>query len=148
MPRYIKCLDIAELSSIASAVGPGHANEHGIGANTRFEVCIAKDYPETGLVVRGHGRAEVTAPGPRSEIGKIGLAITRRRLCALRTELQMLDEFLAELREYPSLWSPTAAECARYWLETCPAGTHLHRRTQYLAGLSRQLQLKAAEERG
>jgi Ca2+-transporting ATPase len=29
------------------------------------------------LVVRGHGRAEVTATGPRSEIGKIGLAITR-----------------------------------------------------------------------
>ena len=29
------------------------------------------------LVVRGHGRAEVTATGSRSEIGKIGLAITR-----------------------------------------------------------------------
>jgi Ca2+-transporting ATPase len=29
------------------------------------------------LVVRGRGRAEVTATGPRSEIGKIGLAITR-----------------------------------------------------------------------
>ena len=29
------------------------------------------------LVVRGHGRAEVTATGVRSEIGKIGLAITR-----------------------------------------------------------------------
>ena len=29
------------------------------------------------LVVRGHGRAEVTATGPRSEIGKIGVAITR-----------------------------------------------------------------------
>ena len=28
------------------------------------------------LVVRGHGRAEVTATGARSEIGKIGLAIT------------------------------------------------------------------------
>ena len=45
MPRYIKCLDIAELSSIASAVGPGHANEHGISANTRFDVCIVKDDP-------------------------------------------------------------------------------------------------------
>ena len=33
---------------------------------------------------------------------------------------------LVELREYPSLWNPTAAECARYWLETYPAGTHLH----------------------
>jgi magnesium-transporting ATPase (P-type) len=29
------------------------------------------------LVVRGHGRVEVTATGARSEIGKIGLAITR-----------------------------------------------------------------------
>src|SRR5262252_2839555 len=29
------------------------------------------------LVVRGHGRAEVTSTGARSEIGKIGLAITR-----------------------------------------------------------------------
>jgi Ca2+-transporting ATPase len=28
------------------------------------------------LVVRGHGCAKVTATGPRSEIGKIGLAIT------------------------------------------------------------------------
>jgi Ca2+-transporting ATPase len=28
------------------------------------------------LVVRGHGRAEVTATGPRSEIGRIGVAIT------------------------------------------------------------------------
>jgi hypothetical protein len=27
----------------------GHANEHGISANTRFEVCIAKDYPETAF---------------------------------------------------------------------------------------------------
>jgi hypothetical protein len=39
--------------------------------------------------------------------------------------LQMLDEFLAELRGYPSLWNPTAAEYARYWLKTYPAGTHL-----------------------
>src|ERR1700732_3644841 len=51
MARYIKCLDIAELSSIASAVGQGlgPCHEHGISANTRFEVCIAKDYPETGF---------------------------------------------------------------------------------------------------
>ena len=27
----------------------GHANEHGISANTRFEVRIAKEYPETGF---------------------------------------------------------------------------------------------------
>ena len=51
MARYIKCLDIAELSSIASRSAKvlGHANEPGISANTRFEVCIAKDYPETGF---------------------------------------------------------------------------------------------------
>ena len=42
------------------------------------------------------------------------------------SRLQMLDEFLAELREYPSLWNPTAAECVRYWLETYPARTRLH----------------------
>jgi len=40
--------------------------------------------------------------------------------------LQLLDEFLAELRQYPSLWNPTAAECAHYWLETYPVGTALH----------------------
>ena len=39
--------------------------------------------------------------------------------------LQMLDEFLAELRGYPGLWNPTAAECARYWLEAYPASAHL-----------------------
>jgi magnesium-transporting ATPase (P-type) len=32
------------------------------------------------LVVRGHGQAEITATGARSEIGKIGLAITRIEL--------------------------------------------------------------------
>jgi hypothetical protein len=37
----------------------------------------------------------------------------------------MLDEFLTELRGYPSVWNPTAAGCAHYWLETSPAGTHL-----------------------
>ena len=42
------------------------------------------------------------------------------------SRLQMLDEFLAELREYTSLWNPTAAECVRDWLETYPARTHLH----------------------
>ena len=39
--------------------------------------------------------------------------------------LQMLDEFLAELRGYPGLWNPTAAECARYWLEAYPASANL-----------------------
>ena len=36
------------------------------------------------------------------------------------------EEFRSNLRQYPSLWNPTAGECARYWLETYPAGTHLH----------------------
>ena len=39
--------------------------------------------------------------------------------------LQMLDEFLAEMSWYPSLWNPTGSECARYWLETYPASEHL-----------------------
>ena len=26
---------------------------------------------------------------------------------------------------YPNLWNPTGTECARYWLETYPADTHL-----------------------
>jgi magnesium-transporting ATPase (P-type) len=62
------------------------------------------------LVVRGHGRAEVTATGARSEIGKIGLAITRidtepsrlliqtrrlvRNLAALSLSLSALAVFL------------------------------------------------------
>lgn len=40
--------------------------------------------------------------------------------------LQLFDEFLGELREYPGLWNPTGAEGARYWLETYPAAAHLH----------------------
>jgi hypothetical protein len=43
MPQYIKCPDIADLSSIASAVGSkvwAHANERGVSANTRFEVGV------------------------------------------------------------------------------------------------------------
>ena len=45
MPRY----SAVELHSSAVGQGLGHANEHGISANTRFEVGIAKDYPETGF---------------------------------------------------------------------------------------------------
>jgi Ca2+-transporting ATPase len=40
------------------------------------------------LVIRGHGRAEVTATGARSEIGKIGLAITRIDTEPLRLRAQ------------------------------------------------------------
>ncbi len=39
--------------------------------------------------------------------------------------LQLLDEFLAYLRDFPGLWNPTGAECARYWLETYPASSYL-----------------------
>jgi len=47
----------------------GHANEHGISANTRFEACIAKDYPETGFDlaaffgIAGHG-PRLSSPEP------------------------------------------------------------------------------------
>ena len=40
------------------------------------------------LIVRGHGIARVTATGPRSEIGKIGLAITRIETEPPRLRLQ------------------------------------------------------------
>ena len=55
--------------------------------------------------------------------------------------LQMLDEFLAELRGYPSLWNPTAAECARYWLESLSRQRASASRADHLAGLPRQPQL-------
>ena len=44
-------------------------NEHGISANTRFEACIAKDYPETGFDlaaffgIAGHG-PRLSSPEP------------------------------------------------------------------------------------
>ncbi len=40
------------------------------------------------LVVRGHARAEVTATGPRSEIGKIGVALTQIDIEPPRLRLQ------------------------------------------------------------
>ena len=43
------------------------------------------------LVVRGHGRVEVTATGARSEIGKIGLAITRIETDPPRLRIQTRD---------------------------------------------------------
>jgi peptidoglycan-N-acetylglucosamine deacetylase len=39
--------------------------------------------------------------------------------------LQLLEDFLAYLREFPALWNPTGAECARYWLKTYPANDYL-----------------------
>jgi peptidoglycan/xylan/chitin deacetylase (PgdA/CDA1 family) len=36
-----------------------------------------------------------------------------------------LDEFLRYMTALPDLWNPTGAECARYWLATYPAATHL-----------------------
>jgi peptidoglycan/xylan/chitin deacetylase (PgdA/CDA1 family) len=39
--------------------------------------------------------------------------------------LQLLEDFLTHLRSFPRLWNPTGDECARYWLETYPASSHL-----------------------
>jgi hypothetical protein len=39
--------------------------------------------------------------------------------------LQLLEDFLAYLREFPAVWNPTGAECARYWLKTYPANDYL-----------------------
>ena len=49
------------------------------------------------LVVRGHGRAEVTATGPRSEIGKIGLAITRMDTEPPRLRVQITGCFFGAI---------------------------------------------------
>ena len=34
--------------------------------------------------------------------------------------LQLLDEFLSDMRGFPGLWNPTGAECARYWRTMFP----------------------------
>ena len=39
--------------------------------------------------------------------------------------LQLLDDFLAYLSDFPSVWNPTGEQCARYWQETYPASEHL-----------------------
>ena len=41
------------------------------------------------------------------------------------SRLQLLDDFLSYLRSFPSLWNPTGAEFASYWLETYPASAYL-----------------------
>lgn len=38
---------------------------------------------------------------------------------------ELLDRFLTHARGFPGLWNPTGTECARYWQDTYPAGTHL-----------------------
>jgi peptidoglycan/xylan/chitin deacetylase (PgdA/CDA1 family) len=35
--------------------------------------------------------------------------------------IELLDQFLTELRRVPGLWNPTGSECARYWLAQFPA---------------------------
>ena len=47
--------------------------------------------------MRGHGRAEVTATGPRSEIGKIGLAITRMDTEPPRLRVQITGCFFGAI---------------------------------------------------
>jgi peptidoglycan/xylan/chitin deacetylase (PgdA/CDA1 family) len=42
---------------------------------------------------------------------------------AHRTEL--LDRFLAQAFAMPGLWNPTGTECADWWMQTYPKGTHL-----------------------
>jgi peptidoglycan-N-acetylglucosamine deacetylase len=39
--------------------------------------------------------------------------------------LQLLGNFLGHMRSFPDLWNPTGEECARYWLQTYPASSHL-----------------------
>lgn len=39
--------------------------------------------------------------------------------------LQLLDDFLQQLRGFPAVWNPTGAALARHWTETFPAATHL-----------------------
>src|SRR6266496_1368484 len=66
-----------------------------------------------------------TQPGLPMKKGRFRTMTLHPQHIGWSNRLQLLDEFLAELRGYPSLWNPTATECARYWLETFPAGTHL-----------------------
>jgi peptidoglycan/xylan/chitin deacetylase (PgdA/CDA1 family) len=39
--------------------------------------------------------------------------------------LHMLEQFLDHARGLPDLWHATSAECARHWVTTFPAATHL-----------------------
>jgi peptidoglycan-N-acetylglucosamine deacetylase len=39
--------------------------------------------------------------------------------------LQRLEDFFAQLREYPRLWNPTNADLAAFWRTSYPADTHL-----------------------
>jgi peptidoglycan/xylan/chitin deacetylase (PgdA/CDA1 family) len=39
--------------------------------------------------------------------------------------MAVLEEFLSYMTKLPDLWNPTGGECARYWLATYPASTHL-----------------------
>lgn len=38
---------------------------------------------------------------------------------------ELLERFLSHACAFPGLWNPTGTECARYWQETYPKGTHL-----------------------
>lgn len=39
--------------------------------------------------------------------------------------LQLLEDFLAQVRRYPGVWNPSSMECARYWKATYPADEYL-----------------------
>jgi peptidoglycan-N-acetylglucosamine deacetylase len=55
-------------------------------------------------------RGEFAAPNKRGRYFQMTLHPSH---IGWPNRLQMLDELLAELRGYPGLWNPTAAECAR-----------------------------------
>lgn len=38
---------------------------------------------------------------------------------------ELLDRFLAHVRDRPDIWNPTASACARHWEATYPKSTHL-----------------------
>jgi peptidoglycan/xylan/chitin deacetylase (PgdA/CDA1 family) len=47
------------------------------------------------------------------------------RLVGWAHRLALLDRFLAHVRSFPDVWTPTGAKCAQYWRETYPPETHL-----------------------
>ena len=40
--------------------------------------------------------------------------------------MRLLEELFSHLQDFPGIWNPTAAQCARYWQAQYPASTTLH----------------------
>ena len=95
---------------------------------------------------RRHGTARLLNSLPRSRCERSWAAKALPRsayflqLCQISWKVCMLDEFLAELRKYPSLWNPTATECALL-AGNLPRRHAFAPRTEHLAGLCWQPQL-------